>query len=294
MLTRTSPSRGAGSATVVGFHDPATGSCQYLVIDPATRAAALIDVVLDFDPVSCRMSTRSAEYALALVRENDADLKVVIDTHPHADHLSAGAWLRDQTGAPLWTGEKVREVCALWQDIYNLPEPFDPDADFDRLLADGEMFSLGDIPVRVMLSAGHTLASISLVTADAAFIHDTLMQPSVGTSRADFPGASADALYDSLTAILALPAETRLFIGHDYPQSGEAEWESTVAGQRTANVHIGAGRTRADYVALRQARDATLPLPRLMLHALQFNLRGGRLVPDAAGNSYFKLPADRF
>lgn len=296
MLTKLSASRGAGSPEVVGFHDPATGSCQYLAIDPATRGAALIDIVLDFDTASCRTTTASAEWALRLVQEHDVDLKLILDTHPHADHLSAGSWLRERTGAPLWSGAKLRQIADLWEGFYNLPGAFDPAADFDRLLEDGETFALGDLEVRVMLSPGHTLGSISFVMGDAAFVHDTFMQPDAGTSRADFPGGSASDLYDSLTAILALPDDTRLFIGHDYGTKDRAEpaWESTVAQQRARNLHLGGGTPREDFIARREARDATLKLPARMLHALQFNLRGGRLEPDADGKSYFKLPANLF
>lgn len=297
MLTRISPSNGTGSPEVVGFHDPETGSCQYLVIDPATRAAALIDIVLDFDPVACRTSTASAEWALGLVEAHGADLRLILDTHPHADHLSAGDWLRGRTGAPLWSGAKVREIAALWEGFYNAPGMFDPDADFDRLLEDGETFRLGELDVRVMLSPGHTLGSISFVIGDAAFVHDTFMQPDSGTSRADFPGGSAAALHDSLMAILALPDATRLFIGHDYGAEGRAEpsWESTVAEQRASNMHLGGGVSREAFIAKREARDATLKLPRRMLHALQVNLRGGKLpAAESNGQSFFKLPANLF
>lgn len=296
MSTRISTSRGTHSPEVVGFHDPDTGSCQYLVIDPATRDAALIDIVLDFDPLSCRMTTENAERALALVAEHRANLTLILDTHPHADHLSAGDWLRRRTGAPLWTGAKVREIARLWTDLYNLPGHFDPDRDFDRLLEAGDTFRIGQLEARVMLSPGHTLGSISVVAGDAVFAHDTFMQPDAGTSRCDFPGGSAEALFDSLTAILALPDDTRIFIGHDYGTASRPEpaWESTVAEQRACNTHVGGGVARADFVARRTARDATLKLPRRMLHALQFNLRGGRLEEEADGNTYFKIPANRF
>jgi len=297
MFTKISRSRGDGSAEVVGFHDPETGSCQYLVIDPATKAAALIDIVLDFDPVSCRTTTASAEWALKMVAERGADLRLILDTHPHADHLSAGDWLRQRTGRPLWSGAGVRQICKLWEGFYNAPGMFDPDADFDRLLEEGETFPLGDLEVRVMFSPGHTLGSISFVVGDAAFVHDTFMQPDAGTSRTDFPGGSSDALYDSLTAILALPDDTRLFIGHDYGTKNRPtpEWESTVARQRAANTHVGGGVEREAFMATRDARDATLRLPLRMLHALQVNLRGGKLpAPEGDGRSYFKLPANLF
>ncbi|MEI4486745.1 MBL fold metallo-hydrolase [Frigidibacter sp. MR17.14] len=297
MLTKTSPSRGAGSPEVIGFHDKATGSCQYLVIDPATREAALIDVVLDFDPVAARTRTVAAEYALKLAEEQGVKITLILDTHPHADHLSAGHWLSQKTGAPHWIGEKCTEIAGIWTGIYHLPEgTLDPARDHDRLLADGETFRLGTLTGRVMLSPGHTLGSITYVIGDAAFVHDTLMQPDAGTSRCDFPGGSAAMLWDSLQAIFALPGDTRLFIGHDYGTKTREEpaWESTVAEQKATNIQL-AGRTREEWIAVREARDATLALPRQMLHALQVNLRGGRLPePEADGQSYFKIPANHF
>ncbi|MDR9395202.1 MAG: MBL fold metallo-hydrolase [Roseovarius sp.] len=299
MFHRTSPSRGANSPDVTGFHDPATGSIQYVVSDPATKQAALIDTVLDFDPAHARTGTASAQAALDFVADKGLTVAWVLDTHPHADHLMASAWLKEQTGAPNAIGDKVREISEIWTGIYNTPGAFDPDRDFDRLFADGDSFMLGELEVKVTLSPGHTLGSITyLVGDDAAFVHDTFMHVDVGTSRADFPGGDSGVLYDSLQRILALPDETRLFIGHDYPPVGdrtEAAWEATVAEHRASNPHVGGGTSREDYVKLRDARDATLNLPDRILHALQVNLRGGRL-PDAEadGNSYFKIPANKF
>ncbi|NND20861.1 MAG: MBL fold metallo-hydrolase, partial [Silicimonas sp.] len=179
----------------------------------------------------------------------------------------------------------------------HMPDAFDPEADFDRLFADGDRFRIGELDVRVMLSPGHTLGSITYVAGDAAFVHDTFMHVDVGTSRADFPGGSAAELYDSIQEILALPDDTRLFVGHDYctDDRDEPAWESTVAEQKSDNPHVGGGRPKEEYVELREERDATLVLPDRMLHALQVNLRGGRLPdPEADGNSYFKIPANRF
>lgn len=299
MFHRTSPSRGANSPDVTGFHDPATGSIQYVVSDPATKQAALIDTVLDFDPAHARTGTASAQAALDFVADKGLTVAWVLDTHPHADHLMASAWLKEQTGAPNAIGDKVREISEIWAGLYNTPGAFDPDRDFDRLFADGDSFMLGELEVKVTLSPGHTLGSITyLVGDDAAFVHDTFMHVDVGTSRADFPGGDSGVLYDSLQRLLALPDETRLFIGHDYPPVGdrtEAAWEATVAEHRASNPHVGGGTSREDYVKLRDARDATLNLPDRILHALQVNLRGGRL-PDAEadGNSYFKIPANKF
>ena len=296
-MIKRSPSTGPGSAEVIGVYEAASGSIQYLVGDPVSRRCALIDVVADFDPQAARIRHDAAQAMLDLVAAEGWQVEHILDTHPHADHLMASAWLKRKLGAPTAIGEKVREIADLWEGLYHSPGAFDPDRDFDRLLADGETFTIGDLPVRVMLSPGHTLGSISYVVGeDAVFAHDTFMQPDVGTSRCDFPGGSASVLWDSLQAILALGDHVRIFVGHDYGAEGREgpAWESTVAEQKARNPHL-AGRTREDYVALREARDATLTLPDRMLFALQYNLRGGRLPPaEADGNSYFKIPANRF
>lgn len=298
MFTRTSPSAGPNSPRVDGFYEAATGSIQYVVTDPATKQAALIDTVLDFHAPSARTSTTSAQTALDFVAAQGLNLQWILDTHPHADHLMAQAWLKQQTGAPTGIGEKVRDIAALWAEIYHLPDAFQPDRDFDHLFADGDTFKLGTLDVQVILSPGHTLGSITYVIGDAAFVHDTFMHVDSGTTRADFPGGSSAQLYDSLQRLLALPDDTRLFVGHDYPPVGDRTdpaWEATVADHRAHNTHIGGGVSKADYCALRDARDATLELPDRMLHALQVNLRGGRLPdPESDGRSYFKIPANRF
>jgi glyoxylase-like metal-dependent hydrolase (beta-lactamase superfamily II) len=294
---RTSRSRGANSPEVAGFYEPDTGSVQYVVSDPASNQAAIIDAVWNFDPHSARTSTESADEILGYVRSRGLAVQWIIDTHPHADHFMAGAYLKQKLKAPQAIGAKVREVAELWRGFYHLPSAFDLDAAFDRLFADGERFKLGALDVRVMLSPGHTLASLTfIVGGDAAFVHDTLMQPDSGTSRADFPGGDAATLYRSIQAILALPPPTRLFVGHDYCHGGrEPEWEATVAAQKAANIHVKDGVTEAAFVKLRSERDKTLPLPDRMLYALQVNLRGGRLPePESDGHSYFKIPANRF
>jgi len=299
MFSSTSPGTGAQSPTVTGFHDPASGSVQYVVVDDSTRKAALIDVVLDFDPAEARTRQSSAQQIVDFVRREGLEVAWILDTHPHADHLMASAWLKEQLGAPTAIGARVRDIARLWAKIYNTPGMFDPDRDFDRLFEDGETFKLGNLDVRVMLSPGHTLGSITYVVgSDAAFVHDTLMHVDVGTSRADFPGGSSSDLYDSLQAILALPDHTRLFIGHDYPPVGprtDPAWEATVAQHKADNPHIGGGATREAFTKVRDERDATLGLPDRMLFALQANLRGGRLPePEDDGNRYFKIPANRF
>ncbi|MFC3612518.1 MBL fold metallo-hydrolase [Lutimaribacter marinistellae] len=292
-----SASNGVGSPKVVGFFDQSTGSCQYICIDEATGACALIDVVLNFDPAAGRTSTESAQWALDFIQREGLKLEWILDTHPHADHLMASSWLKQRTGAPNAIGEKTREIAQLWRELYNLPDSFDPDSDFDRLFADGDEFAIGGLTARVMLSPGHTLGSITFVIGDAIFAHDTFMQPDAGTSRADFPGGSASDLYDSLMAILALPEHFRVFIGHDYGTDTRSSpaWESSVAQQKAANKHIGGGVSKEKFVEIREERDAKLGLPDRMLHALQVNLRGGRLPePERDGHSYFKIPANRF
>lgn len=293
-----SPSRGDASPDVTGIYDTATGSIQYIAACRETRKAALIDVVLDFDPEAARMRTDMAEHVLALAEAAGYTVEWVLDTHPHADHVMASAYLAARTGAPNAIGEKVEEIAELWRGYYNLPGAFDVDREFVTRFADGDSFRIGNLDVRVMLSPGHTLGSITyLVGRDAAFVHDTFMHVDVGTSRADFPGGTAAELYDSLMAILDLPDETRLFVGHDYGTDtrDDPAWEATVAEQKNDNPHVGGGRSREDFVRLREERDATLPLPDRMLHALQLNLRAGR-VPEAEadGHSYLKIPLNRF
>ncbi|MBI6628265.1 MBL fold metallo-hydrolase [Pontibaca salina] len=296
-VIRTSPAQGDVSAEVTGFYEPDTGSIQYVVSDPETKKAALIDVVMGFDHRSAKIDSAAAQEILDHVKTEGLEVEWILDTHPHADHLMASSWLKERLGAPNAIGSKVAEIAELWREIYHMPDAFDVERDFDRLFADGDRFRIGGLDVRVMLSPGHTLGSITYVVADVAFVHDTFMQPDVGTSRADFPGGDAGMLYDSLQQILELPDETRLFIGHDYgtEQRDQPEWESTVKAQGEHNKHIGGGVGRAAYVARRTARDKTLALPNRMLHVLQMNLRAGRSpVPEADGHSYLKIPLNRF
>jgi len=296
-LTRSSRSSGAGSPDVWGVYEAATGSIQYLAACPETGKAVLIDTVLNFDPASARTSTQSAERMLALVEKNGLDLVRILDTHPHADHMMASAWLRELTGKPNGIGEKTCEIAGLWRDFYHLPDALRAETHFDTLFADGDTFEVGNLTFRVMLSPGHTLGSVTYVSGDAAFAHDTLMSPDFGSARADFPGGSARELWDSIQAILALPEKTRVFIGHDYGKDERTEpvWEATVAEHLASNVHVKSGTSKEDFVRIREERDATLSLPDRMLHALQVNLRGGALPePEADGNSYFKIPANRF
>lgn len=280
---------------VAGFLERRTLSIQYIVADPATRRCAIIDPVLDFDEKSGSVATRSADMLLDHIREKGYALQWILDTHPHADHFSAAGYLKDQAGVPTAIGAKVVEVQKLWKKLYNLPDAFPTDgSQWDRLFADGDQFEIGNLPVRVMHSPGHTLASITYVIGNAAFIHDTLFMPDAGTARADFPGGDARALWRSIQQILALPAGTRLFTGHDYmPNGRKPAWESTIGQQKSKNAHLRESRTEEEFVALRQARDKTLPMPRLILQALQVNIRGGRLPePESDGRRYLKVPID--
>ncbi|MFN3723481.1 MAG: MBL fold metallo-hydrolase [Paracoccaceae bacterium] len=284
------------SPVVASFWDEPTGSWQYVVHDSATLRGAIIDPVWNFDPLSGATSTRDAHKILAYVQENGITVDWILDTHPHADHFSAAAWLKDRLGAPTAIGEHVVKVQKLWKDIYHLGDDFQADGhQWDRLFADGETFQLGHLPVQVMFCPGHTMASVTYVVGDAAFVHDTLMMPDSGTSRADFPGGSSSDLYDSLRRILALPPETRLYVGHDYAPDRPVACMATVAEHRAANIHLSDAPDRATFQARRDARDATLPLPKLMLAALQINIRGGRAPePEANGRRYLKLPLDCF
>ncbi len=280
------------SPAVTGFYHEESGSIAYVVADPAIRHAAIIDPVLDFDEKAGRVSTTSADAILNYIDENKLSVDWVLDTHPHADHFSAAAYLKEKLGAPAAIGAKIGAVQDLWKAIYNLPDFPADGSQWDRLFADGDTISIGSIEGRVVHSPGHTLASVTYMFGDAAFVHDTLFQPDTGSARCDFPGGSAATLYDSISAILALPEETRLFTGHDYKCDGRpARWESTVAEQKATNIHFKDRPSREAYVRLREARDKTLPMPRLILHALQFNMRGGRLpAPENNGRSYLKIP----
>jgi len=279
---------------VRAFFDRRTSSVQYVVTDPATRNCAIIDPVLDFDEKSGSTATFNADAILDHVHANGLKVEWILDTHPHADHFSAARYIKSKTGAPTAIGGHVVEVQDLWKKLYNWPDFPADGSQWDRLFKAGDQFSIGALTGHVMFSPGHTLASITYVVGDAAFVHDTVFMPDSGTARTDFPGGSAVQLWQSIQAILALPDETRIFVGHDYQPGGrEPLWESTVAAQRAENTHIAKCRTEAEFVALRTARDQTLPMPRLILAALQININGGRLpIAESNGMRYLKIPLD--
>ena len=279
---------------VTGFFDPRTWSIQYVVADPATGKCAVVDPVLDFDEKSGQTATLNADRILDFVRSKGLEVEWILDTHPHADHFSAAAYLKAKTGAPTAIGAWVTEVQKLWKAYYNWPDFPADGSQWDGLFVEGDMFRVGNIDARVMFSPGHTLASITYVIGDAAFVHDTLFMPDSGTARADFPGGSAKMLWRSIQQILALPDETRLFTGHDYQPGGRPPmWESTVAAQRAGNIHLVRSKSEEDFVALREARDRSLAMPKLILQSLQINTNGGRL-PEAESNGvrYLKIPLD--
>jgi len=279
---------------VKGFFEERTSSIQYVVADPETKKCAIVDPVLDFDEKSGVTATASADKLLAYVAEQGFEVEWILDTHPHADHFSAAQYLKGRTGAPTAIGEKVVEVQKLWKGIYNWPDFPADGSQWDRLFAEGDTFKVGNISARVLFSPGHTLASVTYVIGDAAFVHDTLFMPDSGTARTDFPGGSAKRLYRSIMEILSLPDDTRIFTGHDYQPGGrEPLWESTVSEQKAKNTHMSKCTTEAEFVAVREARDKTLAMPKLILHALQVNMNGGRLPePEANGKRYLKLPLD--
>ncbi|MGM4896899.1 MBL fold metallo-hydrolase [Tardiphaga sp. 839_C3_N1_4] len=286
----------AGQPIVAGFYEKRTSSIQYVVADPETRECAIIDPVLDFDPNSGATATRSADALLEHIEREQYRLVWILDTHPHADHFSAAGYLKSRTDVPTAIGEKVVEVQKLWKRIYNYSDTFATDgSQWDKLFADGERFQIGNLDVEVMLTPGHTLASVAYLVGDAAFIHDTIFMPDGGTARADFPGGSARALWASIQKIMALPDQTRLFTGHDYCPAGRKKplWESTVRQQRLENIHLTKAVTENEYVALRERRDRELPMPKLILHSLQVNIRGGRLPEqEMNGKRYLKIPLD--
>jgi len=275
------------------FFDPATSTATYLVSDPQTGAAAVIDPVLDYEPKGGRISTGSADAVLAAVREQGLKLLYVLETHAHADHLSAAQHFRAATDAQVAIGARITEIQRHFAPLFEADDVIPDGRAFDRLLADGESLPLGGLTVRVLHTPGHTRACVSYLIGDAAFVGDTLFMPDYGTARTDFPGGDASALYRSIRTILDLAPQTRLFVGHDYLPEGRSEnrWESTVAEQRAHNVHIHDGVDEAKFVALRKARDATLPPPLLILPSLQVNIRAGALPPPSpTGRVFLKIP----
>jgi glyoxylase-like metal-dependent hydrolase (beta-lactamase superfamily II) len=285
---------------VTGVFDPITCSFSYVVADPVSGRAVLIDPVLDFEAKAARTTTATADKLAAAAEGRTVEW--ILETHAHADHLTAAAYLKQKLGCRTGTGEHVRSVQRAWKDILNLDEAFVCDgSQFDHLFAEGERFSLGELTVTVWHTPGHTPGCVTYVVSGAegpasAFIGDTMFMPDCGTARADFPGGDAGQLFRSIRRILSLPADTRLFVAHDYPPQGRvAACETTVAEQRRANLHVKDGTEEAAFVAFRTARDKTLGQPTLLLPSIQLNIRAGALPPpEPNGISYLKIPLNRF
>lgn len=283
------------SLQIESFFDEATNTVSYIVFDRSTHACAVVDSVLDYDPKSGRTSTASADRIIARVCELGARLEWILETHVHADHLSAAPWIKQQLGGRLGIGEHIVTVQQVFGKLFNAGTEFERDgSQFDHLFRDGETFTIGSLQARALHTPGHTPACMSYLIEDAAFVGDTLFMPDYGTARCDFPGGDARTLYRSIRTLLALPPETRLFMCHDYMPDGRAPcWETTVADERAHNIHVHDGISEEDFVAMRTARDATLDMPVLILPSVQVNMRAGHLPPpEDNGTRYLKIPLD--
>lgn len=275
------------------FHEP-TFTVSYLVWDPETLRAAIIDSALDFDPKSGRTATHSAQAILDAAREEGLGIDWLLETHAHADHLSAAPFLKQATNAPIVIGEHIRAVQKVFKGVFNLGYVTADGRPFDKLVSDGEELALGALQIKVLHTPGHTPACVSYLIGDAVFVGDTLFMPDYGTARADFPGGDARTLYRSIQKLLGLPAQTRVFLCHDYKAPGRDAyaWETTIEQERALNVHI-AGKNEDEFVTLREARDKTLDMPTLILPSIQVNIQAGQLPPpEANGVRYLKLPLD--
>ena len=275
------------------FFDPATWTVTYVVHQEARSECAIIDSVLDYDPKSGRTSTASADRVIAFVRERALRVEWILETHAHADHLSAAPYLKRHLGGRIGIGQNIRGVQAVFKQLFNLEPEFQPDgSQFDHLFEEGETFSVGGLTGKAIHVPGHTPADMAYQFEDVVFVGDTLFMPDVGTARCDFPGGNAHELFHSIRKLLDLPDETRLFMCHDYPPEGRGPaWETTVRDERNRNIHVHDGVTEAQFVAMRQARDATLAMPTLILPSVQVNIRAGELPPpEENGVRYLKIP----
>ncbi len=278
---------------VKAFFDEATFTVTYVVSDPATGKAAIIDPVLDYDPASGRTSTASSDEVIAYVGENGLSIDWILETHVHADHLSGAPYLKEKLGGKTAIGADMTTVQETFKGVFNLPDLATDGSQFDHLFSDGETFSVGGIEGRVMATPGHTPACITYVIGDSAYVGDTLFMPDFGTARTDFPGGSAAQLYASIQKILSLPGETRLFMCHDYKAPGRDDyaWETSVAEERAMNIHVRDSIGEEEFVRLRTRRDAELDVPRLLLPSVQVNMRAGELPPpEDNGTRYIKIP----
>jgi len=281
---------------VTGFFDDATNTISYVVQDPKGRACAIVDSVLDFDYASGRTDTKSADAIIAFVKEHDLDVQWLLETHVHADHLSAAPYLQDALGGKIGIGDRIQVVQDTFGKVFNEGTEFQRDgSQFDQLFQEGDSFHIGQMRADVLHTPGHTPACLTYVVGDAAFVGDTLFMPDFGTARCDFPGGSSEQLYDSVQKILALSDDTRIFVGHDYKAPGREDyaWETTVGEQKAKNVHVGGDATKDSFVEMRDARDATLGMPKLIIPSLQVNMRAGQMPPaDDDGKVFLKVPVN--
>ena len=286
------------SATIQAFFDDDTNTVSYLVSDPASSESAIIDSVLDYDQASGQTSTASADAVIAAVWEQGREVSLILETHVHADHLSAAPYIQEQIGGKIGIGAHITEVQETFGKVFNEGTAFERDgSQFDLLLGDGDRLNIGSLPLRVIHTPGHTPACLSYVIGDAVFVGDTIFMPDFGTARTDFPGGSAEDLYRSIQRLFELPDETRVFTAHDYKAPGREEfaWESTIGEQKARNVHVGNGQDMATFVQMREARDAKLGMPRLILPSVQVNMRGGEMPPaEENGQRYLKIPVNGF
>lgn len=285
------------SPQVKAFFDEATNTITYVVRDPAGSNCAVIDSVLDFDYASGRTDTASSDRVIEWIRSEGLNVEWILETHVHADHLSAAPYIQERLGGKIGIGERITVVQDTFGKIFNEGTRFQRDgSQFDRLFKEGDSFHIGQLRGDVLHTPGHTPACLTYVIGDAAFVGDTLFMPDFGTARCDFPGGSAETMYDSVQKILTLPNETRIFVGHDYKAPGREEyaWETTVGEQKARNVHVGAGKSRDEFVRMRTQRDATLAMPRLIVPSLQINMRAGRSPePEDNGTAYLKVPLNK-
>jgi glyoxylase-like metal-dependent hydrolase (beta-lactamase superfamily II) len=281
---------------VKAFFDEETFTASYVVKDPNSNACAIIDSVMDIDYAAGRITTDSADEIIKYVQDNGLKVEWIIETHVHADHLSAAPYLQEKLGGKIGIGENIRIVQDTFGKVFNEGTEFQRDgSQFDKLFKDGDTYSIGSLPAFAMHTPGHTPACMTHVIGDAAFVGDTLFMPDFGTARCDFPGGSAEDMYASVEKILSLPEETRIFVGHDYKAPGRDDyaWESTVGEQKAKNIHVGGGKSKDEFVTARTTRDATLAMPRLIIPSLQVNMRAGEVPKDKDGNTMLKVPVNK-
>jgi len=283
-------------ADVTAFFDEATFTVSYVVKDPNSNACAIVDSVLDFDYSSGRTDTRSADEVIAYVKEKGLTVEWILESHVHADHLSAAPYIQERVGGKIGIGDQISVVQGVFGKVFNEGTEFQRDgSQFDKLFKEGDTFTIGGLEGHVLHTPGHTPACLTYVVGEAAFVGDTLFMPDFGTARCDFPGGSAETLYGSIQKILTLPDETRIFVGHDYKAPGRDEyaWETTVGEQKAKNIHVGEGKSGDEFVKMRTERDATLAMPKLIIPSLQVNMRAGQMPPaDEQGKTYLKVPVN--